>query len=336
MKHPIKLGYTLSHEQYSPNVLLNNAVEAERGGFDHLWTSDHFHPWFDTNASSGFAWVWISAAAERTKKVRIGTAVTCPMFRYHPAIVAQAFATLEVMYPGRIFLALGTGEAMNEVPLGFDWPNFKERIGRLEESIKIIKLLWNENWVSFKGQYYRLKKANLYCRPKEPPMMYVGCSGPLVAELTGKYADGFLTLPYPEEYYRNVLFPALERGAREAGRDPQLIEKAIEAYVSYDEDYQTALDSVRRWASTLLPFVFKYPIADPREIESYANLVGDKPITDAWMIGTSPEQHIKHIEKYIRLGFTNIHIASSSPDELKTIKMYAKDVLPYVKSTYQE
>jgi coenzyme F420-dependent glucose-6-phosphate dehydrogenase len=334
MEWPLRIGYTVSHEQYPPTKLLEFAVAAEKAGFDSIWSSDHFHPWFHTDASAGFAWVWMASAAEKTKRVHIGSGVTCPLLRYHPAIVAQAFATLGYMYPGRIFLGLGTGEAMNEVPLGYEWPGFKERAQRFEEAIKIIKLLWSESWVTFKGRYYRLKKANLYTRPDRPVPLYVAASGPTVTKLAGKYADGFLTIPFPESHYREVLFPALEQSARQAGRDPSEIDKAVEVYVSYDEDHNTALASVRRWAGTSLPFVFKYPIADPREIEFHGNLVGDKQLAESWLIGTSPEQHIKWVEKYIRLGFRNIHITSSSPKETKTVEIYSKYVLPYLRTTY--
>ncbi len=334
MKPSLKLGYSVAHEQYNPNLLLDFTVAAEKAGFDGIWCSDHFHPWFHSDASGGFAWAWMGSAAEKTRKVQIGSAVTCPMFRYHPAIVAQAFATLGFMYPERIFLGLGTGEAMNEVPLGYEWPSFKERIQRLEEAIKVIKLLWSESWVTFKGRYYRLKKANLYTKPKSPVPIYVAASGVAATELAGKYADGLLTLPFPESHYTNVLFPTLNKAAREMGRDPESIDKAVEVYVSYDQDYDKALASVRCWAGTALPFVFKYPVSDPREIESYGRLVGNEQLVQSWLIGTTPEQHIKCIEKYIRLGFTNIHVTSSSPEELKTIELYAKQILPYIKSTY--
>jgi len=331
---PLRIGYTVAHEQYHPTKLLEFAVAAEKEGFDSVWSSDHFHPWFHTNAAGGFAWVWMAAAAERTKRVQYGTGVTCPLFRYNPAIVAQAFATLGYMYPGRIFLGIGTGEAMNEVPVGYSWPGFKERTQRLEEAIQMMKLLWTQDWVTFKGRYYHLKKANLYTKPESAIPLYVAASGPTIARLAGKYGDGFLTLPFPEDHYREVLFPALEEGAKEAGRDPSRIDKAIEVYVSYGESYDEALASVRCWAGTLLPFVFKYPIADPREIESYGRLVGDKQLTEVWLIGTSPEEHIKWLEKYIRLGFRNLHITSSSPNDLKTIQMYGKQVLSYLRSTY--
>ena len=334
MDLPLRIGYTVAHEQYHPTKLLEFAVAAEKEGFDSVWSSDHFHPWFHTNAAGGFAWVWMAAAAERTKRVQYGTGVTCPLFRYNPAIVAQAFATLGYMYPGRIFLGIGTGEAMNEVPVGYSWPGFKERTQRLEEAIQMMKLLWTQDWVTFKGRYYHLKKANLYTKPESAIPLYVAASGPTIARLAGKYGDGFLTLPFPEDHYREVLFPALEEGAKEAGRDPSRIDKAIEVYVSYGESYDEALASVRCWAGTLLPFVFKYPIADPREIESYGRLVGDKQLTEVWLIGTSPEEHIKWLEKYIRLGFRNLHITSSSPNDLKTIQMYGKQVLSYLRSTY--
>jgi len=312
------------------------ASDAEKAGFDAVWFSDHFHPWFDTNASGGFAWVCIASAAERTQKIQFGTAITCPLFRYNPAIVAQAFATLGVMYPNRIFLTLGTGEAMNEVPVGYDWPDFSERVKRFEEAIRIIKCLWNQDWVTFKGRYYKLRKANLYTKPKEPIPLFVAGNGPRATELAGRYGDGFLTGLMPEDQYKNVLFPALRKGAREAGRDYDSIEKAIELNVSYAEDYSQALDSIRCWAGTCFPAVFQYPISDPRIIESYANLVGDKQLAHAMIIGTTPEEHIKGIEKYIKLGFTNIHIGSSSPDETKTLAIYARQIIPYLKSTYAQ
>lgn len=334
MDWPLRIGYTVAHEQFQPTRLLEFAVATENAGFDSIWSSDHFHPWFHTNAAGGFAWVWTAAAAERTKRVQYGTGVTCPLFRYNPAIVAQAFATLGYMYPGRIFLGIGTGEAMNEVPLGYPWPEFKERISRLEEAIKIMRLLWTQDWVTFKGQYYNLKKANLYTRPDRPVPLYVAASGAKVAKIASKYGDGFLTLPFPESHYRDVLFPALEAGAKSVGRDPSHIDRAIEVYVSYGDDYDEALASVRCWAGTLLPFIFKYPIADPREIEEYGRLVGERPLTEVWLIGTKPEDHIKWVEKYIKIGFRNIHITSSSPNDLRTIEMYGKEVLPYLKSTY--
>jgi coenzyme F420-dependent glucose-6-phosphate dehydrogenase len=334
LPHAFKFGYGIAVEQRSPTLCLQMASDAEKAGFDAVWFSDHFHPWFDTNAAGGFAWVCIASAAERTQKVHFGTAITCPLFRYNPGIVAQAFATLGVMYPHRIFLSLGTGEAMNEIPVGYNWPGFPERLKRLEESIKIMKLLWSRNFVNFKGKYYTLRKANLYTKPREPVPIFVAGNGPKATELAGKYADGFLTGLMPEDRYKSVLFPALRKGAQEAGRDYDSIERAIELNVSYAEDYQQALDSIRCWAGTLFPAVFQYPISDPRVIESYANLVGDKQLAQAVIIGTTPEEHIKAIEKYIKLGFTNIHVGSSSPDEAKTLAMYARYVVPYLKSTY--
>jgi coenzyme F420-dependent glucose-6-phosphate dehydrogenase len=330
----IKIGYAAEHEQYQPLPLLDYTVEAERVGFDSIWTSDHFHPWAHTNAAGGFAWIWMAAAAERTRRVEIGTAVTCPILRYNPAIVAQAFATLRAMYPNRIFIGLGTGQAMNEATVGYRWPPFKERAERLVEAIKIMRLLWSHSFVNFKGKYYTLRNANLYTKPTSPPPIFVAAAGPTVAEIAGRYADGLLTNIFPEQHYREVLFPALERGAKTAGRDPSEITKALEIWVSYDEDYDKALETARFWAACLLPAITKFEITDPREIEQHGRLVGDRQLAEYWLIGTKPEDHIKHLEKYIKMGFRDIHIQSSSPDEIKTVKMYGEHVLPYLHSTY--
>jgi len=332
----LKIGYACEHEQYQPAPLLDFAVEAEKAGFDSIWTSDHFHPWAHTNAAAGFAWVWMTAVAERTKRVESGTAVTCPILRYNPAIVAQAFATMRALYPDRIFIGVGTGEAMNEVPVGCAWPSFKERADRLEEAVQVMKLLWSRNIVSFRGKYFRLRKANLYTKPTSPPPIFVAASGKTAAGIAGRQADGLLTLPYPEEHYRNVLFPAMEEGAKSAGRDPDKIVKAIEIAVSYDEDYDRALEASRYWGASLLPVMLTQRIYDTREIEACGRLVGDRQIAETRLIGTSPEEHIKHLEKYLKMGFQHIYVQSSSPDEIKTIRMYSKEVLPYLRSTYAE
>lgn len=225
-------GFYAAHEQYDPNELLNFAVKSEKFGFDTIWSSDHFHPWAHTNAESGFAWVWLASAAERTRKVSLGS-VTPPLLRYHPGIVAQAFATLNFMYPGRIFLCLATGESMNEVPIGLRWPPYKERLARLEEAIIIVKKLWKENFVEFNGRYYCLRKANLYTKPKTYIPVYVAANGPSTAYVAGKHADGLLTSGRVfEEKFEYEILPALARGAKDAGRDPDSIKRIVHIVIS--------------------------------------------------------------------------------------------------------
>lgn len=330
----MRIGYMCDLELYHPNFFLELVPLVEKAGFDTIWASDHFHPWFDTNASSGFAWAYVAAAAERTKKVPIGTAVTCPMFRYHPAIVAQAFATLRAIYPGRIFLSVGTGEALNEVPLGTIWPPMRERIERLEESIRLIRKLWTEDRVDFKGKYYRLRQAKLYVKPDTPVPMYVASFGPKVAEIAGKYADGYLTALVSEERLRDVLIPAIERGAKKMNRDASRIEKVMELDVAYDNDYTRALKKVRFLAGMMFDAQFRYDRSDPREIEAIGSLIGDEHVAKGFVIGTKAEDFIAKIEKTIKMGFDQTYLLSSSPDEKAFIKLCAKEIIPYVKDAY--
>ena len=333
----LRIGYFCDLEVYHPSFYLELVALAEKAGFDAIWAGDHFHPWADTDAYCSFTWTWMATAAERTKKIPIGTSVTCPIFRYHPAIVAQAFATLRAMYPERIFLGLGTGEAMNEVPLGYAWPSVKERVLRFEESIQLMQKLWTEDWVDFKGKYYRLKQAKLYVKPTTPVPVYVASFGPKVAEIAGKYAEGYITaFLVSEEHLRNVLIPAIERGAEKMGRDPSKIEKVVELDIGYDKDYTKALKKVRFWAGSILPFGYKYGISDPREIEAMGNFVGDEQVAKAFAIGTKAEDFISKIEKLIKMGFSHIYLVSTSPDEKAFIELCAKQILPYVKDTYAQ
>lgn len=331
----LDLGYLASQEQYSPSELLKFAQLAEKAGFQSVWTSDHFHPWIHSNSQSGFAWTWLGAVGATTKGVRIGTGVTCPIFRYNPAIVAQAFATMDSMFPGRVFIGVGTGEALNEVPVGYPWPEMTERRERLIEAIRIIKLLWSNNRVNFSGKYYHLRKASLYTRPKSKISLYVAASGLKVAEIAGMYSDGLLTLPFEDDYIKGKLFPAFEKGARKVNRDPSLIPRLAELWLSYDEDYDAALRSCRFWAACLLPFLFTAAIYDPKEIEQYSNYVTDDMIAKSWCIATSPEEQIKLAERFIKLGFSNLHFCSSSPNEEEFIRVCGTNVLPYLKESYE-
>ncbi len=332
MNKKISVGYFAAHEQYDPSTLLSHVKLAEEYGFEDIWTSDHFHPWAHTGANNGQAWVWMGTALASTKKIKIGTAITPPGYKYHPGLIAQAWATLDYMFPGRVFIAMGTGEAMNESPLGFPWPDIKIRQNRLIEAIEIIKLLWKKDFVNYKGKYFSLNKANLYTKPKTDIKLYVAANGPKTAYIAGKYAEGLLTLPAPLEYYKEKLFPSFEKGAKEAGKDPKKMEKVIEFIVSYDEDFDKAVESARFWGGVLVPIFFNLGIYDPRVIESVGRMISKEEIAKNWLIVTSPEEAIKKIKEYIDVGFTHVQFLSSSPDEEKFIKVFGKDVIPAIKN----
>ena len=222
--------------------MLEETVAAEKYGFADIFYADHFHPW-STSEGTSFAWTLIASAAERTSKVRIGTAVTCPMLRYNPAIVAQAFASLASTYEGRIFLGVGTGEALNEVPVGCGWPSGKARLEMLEESIKVIRMLWNQEYVSFEGKHYLLKNANLFTKPLKPIPLYISALGPKAANIAGRLGEGWITLNLPEERIRQTLLPGFEAGIRARAADEgmglnhsSMPLKIAEIIVSYDKD----------------------------------------------------------------------------------------------------
>jgi coenzyme F420-dependent glucose-6-phosphate dehydrogenase len=269
----------------------------------------------------------MASAAERTGNVRIGTSVTAPILRYHPAVVAQAFATLAFMYPGRIFLGLGAGEALNESPLGYSWPTPGQRIEMLEEAITVIKRLWGGNFVNFEGAHYRLRNAKLYTKPDGPIKIYVAAGGPKAAELAGRLADGLLLTPNLGRADR--LFKAFKDGAENAGKDPESLERVVEILVSYDEDYDRALKSCRFWTGSMLPVFYNCDISDPRVIEENGKLVGDEAIQRRWIVATTAEEHIRLIERYVKVGFNHLYFVSSSPDEAKFLKFYGEKVLPH-------
>lgn len=330
----VRVGYLSALEQYQPQVALDYARKAVTSGFDSIWATDHFHPWVHTGASAGFAWAWIASAAARIEGATFGTAVTPSLGRYHPGLIAQSFATLSQLYPGRIVLGLGTGEAINEIPLGFSFPGYKERNARLEEGLKIIRGLWEGRTLSSKNKHYPLKKARLYTRPSGKIPIYVAASGVKTAELVGKYADGLMTVsklgvePAP---YLSTMMDAVRAGATEAGRDPNQIEKSTLIKVSYDEDYDRALKASRFWATTLIPWPIKTLMGDPVDVESMAKLISDDAIKAYFVVSNDPEEHLKKMKELVSAGYNHLIVHSTSPDQAKMVEVYGKKVIPHLR-----
>ena len=331
----VSFGWKAATEQYSPEDLLEHTILAEKAGIDSVWASDHFLPWADTGAHCAFAWVWLASAAEKTKNMIVGTGVTAPILRYHPAIVAQAFATLGRMYPGRVRLGLATGEPMNEMPLGYDWPSPKERIERLEEAVKIIRMLWEQEWVTHRGKYYHLREAKLYTKPKRPVPIYMAAFTREVANLVGKYADGYYTfLGKPIDFYKDTIFPAVKKGASQGGKDFNKMESAVEMLFSYDEDKDKALASARFWKATLSPVITKNAVSDPREIEENGRKVSDETMEKSWVITTDSQDIIKRAGECFQAGFKQVVFMSSSPNQRKAIGMLGKEVVPHLRQEF--
>jgi coenzyme F420-dependent glucose-6-phosphate dehydrogenase len=328
-----KIGYWAAQEQYSLNQLLEFVVEAERHGFTTTMTSDHFHPWWHDNAFGNFTWVWIAAVAERTKRMQFVTGVTAPIYRYHPAIIAQAFASLDVMYPGRIGLGLGTGEAMNEAPLGFDWPRAKARLARTKEAIQIIKQLWNqggtdEGFVNFNGEYFLVRDAKLYTPPASDIPLYMAATGQQAVRIAAKYSDGLITYLNPGE--AGKVLETFDKMVQKNSDSNRQKPKIAEYKVSFSDDYDDALKSTYFWRATLLKNIFDSDISDPRKLQKKAlKEVGDEQLKKSIDIVSSIEDCINSIEKYFKAGFTAVYVHSTSPDEMKFMKEFSKKVLPY-------
>jgi len=332
---PIVFGYHAEAEGHQPSELLNLALDAQRSGFEFIAMSDHFHPWFHTHAASSFALSWISAAAATVPEVKLGPLVSAAIGRYNPALIAQAFATMDEMYPGRFFLGLGTGEAMNEIPLGMHWPPFNERLQRLKETVEIVRALWTTEFVDYRGQCFSLKSSNLYTKPRTKIPIYMAASGPRSAALVGSHADGYATVDHLLPRFDKI-WHWIESSAKKAGRDPLAIRKNVELFVSYDKDYTKALSSARRWKPVLIPDVLNQPTYDPRQLEAQGSQIDDSEIQKTWLIATDTEQLIRKAESVISLGFNEVQFHSASPSEDEFMRASKEVVLPYLKSTYNK
>jgi coenzyme F420-dependent glucose-6-phosphate dehydrogenase len=330
----LKIGYKASAEQFGPNELLDFSCIAEAVGFDSVFISDHFQPWRHTGGHAPASIPWLGALGARTKRIIMGTSVMTPTFRYHPSIVAQAFATLAVMFPGRIVLGLGSGESLNEVPaLGFKWPGFKERTARLRESIVLMRRLWCEERVTFAGQYYKTERATLYDRPSAPVPIYLAASGPTVAKMAGEIAEGYIcTSGKPSELYSETLLPNVAAGLEAAGRTIDSIDRMIEMKVSFDTDRQRALDDTKHWAALALSAEEKVSVEDPVEMEKLADALPVERTAKRWIVSTDPEEHVAKIKTYVNLGFRHLVFHAPGPDQERFMRLYGEYVLPRLRA----
>jgi coenzyme F420-dependent glucose-6-phosphate dehydrogenase len=330
----LRLGYKASAEQFGPRALLDFAVDAEQNGFDSVFVSDHFQPWRHSDGHAPFAFAWLGAIGERTKRVLLGTSVVTPTFRYHPAIVAQAFGTLGSLNPGRIILGVGTGEHLNEGALGIAWPDNKERFARLREAMKLIKLLWTDDCVTFDGEYYRTRNATIYDKPASPIPIYVGAGGPQVAKYAGRAGDGLIcTSGKGMELYSEQLLPSFAEGAATEGRDAGRLDRMIEVKVSYDSDRARAMDDTKIWAALALPADVKAGVDDPREMERLARQV-EGEAHRRWLVSSDPEEHLEQLRPYIELGFTHLVFHAPGNDQARFIKLYGSQILPRIRERW--
>jgi coenzyme F420-dependent glucose-6-phosphate dehydrogenase len=329
----VQLGWKAGPEQFPPMELLDYAVAAEAAGFEIVDASDHFHPW-DESGQACFTWTWLGAAAVKTSRITLGTGVTCPILRYHPAVIAQAAATLGVMAPGRAYLGVGTGEALNEYAATHEWPTYSERQERLAEAIALIRQLWTGEPVSFSGQYYRTRQAKLYTRPEQPVPLYVSSMAPASARFAGRHGDGLITVGGEEpDTYRQML-REFEAGAREAGRDPAGMPRLVELGVAYTDDEAGAV-AVRHqfWAGAMVPALFAHKIYTPAMSARNGKVVGADTLKQKACISPDPEAHRRFAQQYVDLGFTHLFFHSAGPDQRAFLERYGRDVLPRLRGT---
>ena len=320
------LGYMASFEQFHPTDLLNYSKLAEENGFGGVSASDHFHPWTPQQGHSAFVWAWLGALGASTS-LKFGTGVTPPGYRYHPAILAQAAATLEAMYPGRFTLGLGAGEALNEHIVGGYWPEAAVRSQILFEAIGVIQSLFTGKVVKHRGDHFNVESARIYTMPETPPPIVIATSGPINAQKTGKFVDGILTVGAADEKLK-MLMDRFEKGAREAGKDPAKMIRILQVKVSYAATTEAAVEqAVKEWPNGGMSFP-KGDIRNPEDFEAMAKNVEAKHFKNRVLMSADIDEHITAIQHYIDLGFQEIYIHNVGRNQDEFLNIYGKKVVP--------
>lgn len=331
----LRLGYKASAEQFDPRELVEISVAAEEAGMDSVAVSDHFQPWRHEGGHAPFSLSWMAAVGERTERVQIGTSVMTPTFRYNPAVLAQAFASMACLYPGRIMLGVGTGEALNEYATGFtgEWPEFKERFARLRESIRLMRELWTGEKVDFEGEYYTTQGAYMYDIPEKPVPVYVAAGGPVVARYAGRAGDGFIcTSGKGMDLYTEKLIPAVKEGAAKAERSIDDIDRMIEIKISYDPDPALALENTRFWAPLSLTPEQKHSVNSSTEMERLANELPIEQVAKRWIVTSDPDAAVEAVKQYTDAGLNHLVFHAPGHDQRRFLDNFRSDLEPRLRT----
>lgn len=326
----VMIGWQGGPEQYDPLELLDQAMAAEKAGFETILVDDHFHPW-DPSGQSCYTWSWLGAAAARLNGIEIGTGVTCPILRYNPAIVAQAAATIDRMSPGPVYLGVGTGEALNEYPTTGLWPDYDVRQDMLREAIDLIRALWTGDEVTFDGEYFSVRKARLYTAPRRDIPIYISSLVPGSASFAGRYGDGLIATGNPPDVLRQII-ASFDDGARKEGKDPGQMPKSVLYNVAYTDDADAAVKVQKKyWASTILHAMYLQNIYTPEMSAANGAVVGDDTVRNGMCISTDPGEHARFAQRYIDAGFNRLYIHTAGPDQYEFIESYGRGVIPIIR-----
>jgi G6PDH family F420-dependent oxidoreductase len=326
----LTVGYAAMLEQFGPQEVVGYTAYAEQHGFSGSMAADHFQPWVPQQGQASFVWNVLAATGERTEG-DLGPGVTCPSFRFHPALVAQAAATLEAMYPGRTWLGVGSGEALNEHVIGGYWPEAGERSLRMFEAVELIDKLFKASVagkdIKHKGQYFTMETTRLWTMPATPPPILVATAGPINAKKTGKFADGIITVGAPLEKIGG-LFDRFAEGAREVGKDPDTMLKVLQLHLSWAETDELALqNAVTEWPNGGMKFP-KADIRSPHDFAAMAALVRPEDFEGRMVISSDPDVHRAAIQKYVDLGFDRVYLHNVGRNQKEWIEVFGRSVLP--------
>jgi coenzyme F420-dependent glucose-6-phosphate dehydrogenase len=326
----LTIGYAAMLEQFGPQEVVGYTALAEQHGFSGCMAADHFQPWVPQQGQAAFVWNVLTAVGERTRG-DLGPGVTCPSFRFHPAMVAQAAATLEVMYPGRSWLGVGSGEALNEHVIAGYWPEAGERSLRMFEAIEVINKLYAASVAGkdakHEGRFFKLESTRIWTMPATPPPILVATAGPVNAKKTGRFADGIITVGAPLEKIGG-LFDRFAEGAREVGKNPDTMPKVLQLHLSWAAtDEQALANAMTEWPNGAMKFP-KADIRSPLDFEQLAKLVRPEDFEGRMVISADPDVHRAAIQRYVDLGFDRVYLHNVGRNQAEWVEVFGRDVLP--------
>jgi G6PDH family F420-dependent oxidoreductase len=317
----VEVGYKLCSEEHGPDELVGYAKRAEKAGFTFAMISDHFHPWTDSQGQSPFVWSVIGGAAQVTDRLRIGTGVTCPTIRIHPAIIAQAAATSAAMLPGRFILGLGSGENLNEHILGDRWPPADVRLELLEEAVEVIRLLWEGGQQSFYGAYYTVENAQLYTLPDRLPPIYIAASGPKAAEVAGRIGDGFIGTG-PD---RKVI----DKFKKAGGEGKPCYGEIAVCWAA--EEAAARRTAFERWPLAAIKGELSSELPVPAHFEQAAEMVTEEDVAEKVVCGPEVDRYVKKVREYAEAGYDHVWFHQIGPDQEGFFKFFEKEIKPRLK-----